>query len=66
METQDNFGIKIGNITIAVQRWSTHKNPVLVVYEKDKNTWTKVASFNNQETADWFCDVIKKLYMSLA
>ena len=30
------------------------KKPTLSVYDEDTNTETKVASFNNQETFEWF------------
>ena len=30
------------------------KKPTLSVYDENTNTETKVASFNNQETFEWF------------
>ena len=43
-------------ITVSVQNWTPWKKlPVLAVSFEGENKAYKVASFNNAETAAWFC-----------
>lgn len=59
-------GIKRNNITISVQDWKPwRKLPVLVVEIDGENTQYKVASFNSEETAKWFCDVCEEFFEGL-
>ena len=59
-------GIKHNNITISVQNWKPWKKlPVLVVEINGKNTQYKVASFNSEETAEWFCEVCEEFFEGL-
>ena len=56
-------GIKHNNITISVRDWKPwRKLPVLVVEIGEENTQYKVASFNSEETAKWFCDVCEEFF----
>ena len=36
------------------------KKPTISIYDKDKNTETKIASFNSQETFEWYVRMLKE------
>ena len=55
-------GVKNNGITISVQRWESHKLPVLVVEFDDDHCMYKVASFNNEKTAHWFEEVMEEFF----
>lgn len=49
------------NIIIGVEEWPTmRKKPVLAVRIDGENAAYKVASFNNQGAAEWFCEIMEK------
>ena len=54
----DNYALRIGDMNICIQKWDSHKNPVLAVKFDDENVIYKVGSFNNVESAKWFCECI--------
>lgn len=59
-------GIKHNGITVSVQDWSPWKKlPVLVVEFDGENTAYKVASFNNKQQAEWFCEVMEEFFKGL-
>lgn len=37
------------------------KKPTISVYDQEENTEIKVASFNNQETFEWFISLLEKI-----
>ena len=59
-------GIKHNGVTISVQNWKPWKKlPVLVVEFEGENRGYKVASFNSEETAKWFCEVCEEFFNGL-
>lgn len=58
-------GIRHNGVEVTVQKWDTHKNPVLAVRIEDENTVYKVASFNSKETADWFVEIMEEFFKGL-
>lgn len=44
---------------LAIWHLQTHKKPCLMILEGNKAV--KVASFNNEESADLFCEVVNNL-----
>ena len=59
-------GIKHNGIIITVEKWETHKNPVLAVRFDGENRVYKVASFNSEETAHWFEEIAEEFFKGLA
>lgn len=59
------IGIRRNGTTIAIQKWETHKNPVLAVYFEEENCWYKVASFNSEKTADWFAEIAEEFFSQM-
>ena len=52
--------INLGEVEVGVMHFDRRKRPCLYVYFKDENCAYKVASFNSEETADWFIEVIEE------
>ena len=50
--------INYGNIEVGIMHFPRRKKPCLYLYFKDENCYYKVASFNSEETADWFIEVM--------
>ena len=55
-------GIKHNGIIVSVQRWQSHKLPVLAVQFEDENRIYKVASFNSEKTAKWFEEIMDEFF----
>lgn len=52
-------GFKHNGIMISVENWSPiRKKPVLAVRFDGESHVYKVASFNDETTANWFCDIM--------
>ena len=51
-------GLQRGKYIISIQYLSSIglKKPVLLIQDTERNCANKVASFNNEETADLFCE----------
>lgn len=58
-------GIKRNGIIVSVQRWQRHKLPVLAVQFEDENRIYKVASFNSEETAKWFEEIMDEFFKGM-
>ena len=58
-------GIKHNGVIVSVQRWKSHKLPVLAVQFEDENTIYKVASFNSEKTAHWFEEIMEEFFKGL-
>lgn len=58
-------GFKHNGVIVTVQKWDTHKHPVLAVQFEDENKIYKVASFNSAETANWFVEVMEEFFEGL-
>ena len=58
-------GIRHNGVTVSVQKWESHKLPVLAVSFEGENRVYKVASFNSQKTADWFCEIMEEFFEGL-
>ena len=57
--------IKVINngIEISVQSWKPwKKRPVLVVEFEGENCAYKGASFKDEKTAEWFCEILKEFF----
>ena len=55
--------IKRNGIIISVEDWSPlRKKPVLAVSFENENKTYKAASFNDKETAEWFCGVMEEFF----
>jgi len=46
--------LKVKDMAVHIQKWPTHKKPVLAVSFDNENCIYKIASFNSEETAEWF------------
>ena len=55
--------IEYKGVRFCVQKWSTHKNPVLFVEFAGEACQYKVASFNSIATANWFLEVVHELLL---
>ena len=55
-------GLKRNGISVRVETWECRKLPVLAVYVEKDNCAYKVASFNSEETARWFCEVMEEFF----
>ena len=54
------FYIRINDMVVSIQKWPTHKKPVLAVKFDDENATYKVASFNSVKTANWFAEILEE------
>lgn len=57
-----NTAIERDGIRIGVMHFPYRKKPCLYVYVEDENCHYKVASFNSEETADWFIEICEKFF----
>lgn len=60
-----NKGIHHNGVTVWVQKWESHKLPVLAVQIEDENCVYKVASFNSLETAEWFIGIMEEFFSGI-
>lgn len=54
------IGIELNGIAVTVEHFPYRKKPVLAVTEG--NATYKVASFNSEETADWFLTMMERMF----
>ena len=55
------YSIKLGKYKLMFSDSSfkpMRKKPTISVYDEEKNCETKIASFNNEETFEWFIDLL--------
>ena len=57
--------IKHNGISVLVQKWGSHKRPVLAVKIEPENCVYNVASFNSEETAQWFCEIMEEFFKGM-
>ena len=57
-----NIAITHNGIHIGVMHFPHRKKPCLYVYVEDENCYYKVASFNSEETADWFLEICEEVF----
>ena len=62
---EKSYGIRHNGVTVSVQKWDSHKLPVLAVQIEDENRLYKVASFNSIETANWFVEIMQEFFEGL-
>ena len=60
--SEKSYGIRHNGVTVFVQKWDSHKLPVLAVQIEDENRLYKVASFNSIETANWFVEIMQEFF----
>ena len=59
MLTGNIMTITDGKVQISAEYWpDVRKKPVLCVFDKDAGTLTKYASFNNEESARLFMEIL--------
>lgn len=58
-------GIKHNGVIVSVQRWPSHKLPVLALQFENENSVYKVASFNSEDTAHWFEEIMEEFFKGL-
>lgn len=58
-------GIKHNGVIVSVQKWESHKLPVLAVQFDGENRIYKVASFNSEKTAHWFAEIMEEFFDGL-
>ena len=63
--SERSYGIRHNGVTVSVQKWDSHKLPVLAVQIADENRIYKVASFNSIETANWFIELMQEFFDGL-
>jgi hypothetical protein len=56
------IGIKLNGCEVIVEHINGRKKPCLLVKPKDENCYYKVASFNSEETADWFLTQMSRMF----
>lgn len=54
------IGVESNGIAVTVEHFPERKKPVLAI--QIGNTLCKVASFNSEETADWFLTQMQKFF----
>lgn len=54
------IGVQMNGITVCVEHFPYRKKPVLSV--QIDNECYKVASFNSEETADWFLEIMQEFW----
>ena len=57
-------GLSRNGITVSVEHFPYRKKPALAVYIEKENRAYKVASFNSEETADWFLELMEEMWGS--
>ena len=60
--SEKSYGIRHNGVTVSVQKWDSHKLPVLAVQIENENCIYKVASFNSTETANWFIGIMQEFF----
>lgn len=56
------MGITLNGYEVVVTHIDERKKPCLMVKPNDENCYYKVASFNSEETADWFLTQMVKMF----
>ena len=56
------IGISMNDVTVTVEHMPERKKPCLMVKPKGENCYYKVASFNSEQTADWFLTQMKIMF----
>lgn len=56
------IGITLNGYEVTVEHVPQRKKPCLMVKPNDENCFYKVASFNSEETADWFLTQMDKMF----
>ena len=57
------YSIDLGNYILIFSDshfFYARKKPTISIYDKDKNMETKIASFNSQETFEWYVRMLKE------
>ena len=54
-----SVAIKINGAEVGVMHFPYRKKPCLYVRFPEENAYYKVASFNSEEIADWFIEVLE-------
>lgn len=59
---KNRIGISFNGYEVIVEHIPQRKKPCLMVKPDGENTYYKVASFNSEETADWFLMHMQKMF----
>ena len=59
-------GIKRNGVIVTVQHMlPLRKKPCLCIQFEDENCVYKVASFNSEDTANWFCEIMDEFFKGM-
>lgn len=56
------IGLSLNGYEVTVEHFPYRKKPVLAVTILSENVRYKVASFNSEETADWFLTQMQRMF----
>lgn len=56
------IGIRLNGYEVVVEHDPRRVKPCLMVKTPRENAWYKVASFNNEESADWFLTQMEQMF----
>lgn len=55
-------GMSLNGYSVVVEHMPERKKPCLLVQTQGDSAWYKVASFNSEETADWFLTQMQQMF----
>lgn len=58
------IGLELNGYEVVVERIPQRKKPCLMVKPEGENIYYKVASFNSDDTADWFLTQMMRMFSS--
>lgn len=56
------LGLSLHGYSVVVEHVPERKKPCLMVQTPRDSAWYKVASFNSEETADWFLTQMTRMF----
>lgn len=56
------IGLELNGYAVTVEHIPERKKPCLMVKPKGDNCYYKVASFNSEQTADWFLTQMQRMF----
>ena len=56
------IGISLNGYEVVVEHIPQRKKPCLMVKPNGENAYYKVASFNSEDTADWFLTQMQRMF----
>ena len=56
------IGLELNDCVVVVEHMPKRKKPCLMVKPTGDNCYYKVASFNSEDTADWFLTQMQRMF----